>query len=382
VVLDTSGSMSGEKLDLAKTAVEQLLEGMSPDDEVALVRYADDATVLQPLDRVGRVRHAVVEQLRGLQAAGGTNIPPALNRGLATVREATAGRVTRLVLVSDGLDSTRDQSVSLARGALREQVTTSAIGIGLDFDESYMSAVSNAGRGNFAFVESSISLGSFLRRELNETARTVVTAAEAHLELPPELRFVRAMGAEVSHSNGHVGLHVGAMFAGDERRVVVELASAAPPDDVLPIRSTVQWTHVGGAQSRAELAPLLVTSVRSRQEAESSRVPGTFASCLSAATSMDQLAVAEAYRRGDAEEAVRRTAEAVRALRATASSAPRELAATLEQQADAYDARQQGFQAAPPASPSGRALAKEAFAADAANLSRQMWEAPMKGKGE
>src|SRR5258708_227264 len=53
VVLDTSGSMAGEKLDQAKTSVIQLIRDMRDDDEIALVRYSSDAELIQPLARAG-----------------------------------------------------------------------------------------------------------------------------------------------------------------------------------------------------------------------------------------------------------------------------------------------------------------------------------------
>ena len=53
VVLDTSGSMSGEKIQEARRSVLRLLADMHDDDEVAVVRYSDASELVQPLARVG-----------------------------------------------------------------------------------------------------------------------------------------------------------------------------------------------------------------------------------------------------------------------------------------------------------------------------------------
>ena len=232
IVFDTSGSMSGDKIETSKRSVVSLLRQMRADDEVAFVRYDDHSEVLQPLARVGDVREELTRRVQSLEAGGGTNIPPALERGLSAVSDASGGRVRRVVLVSDGLDSTRDQAERLARSALDRRVTISALGIGLDFDESYMSAVANAGRGNFGFVRDGTALASFLHKELEETASTVVEDARATLTLPRGMRFVQAIGAETRHADdGEVELALGSLFAGDERRIIVELSTDAvwPP---------------------------------------------------------------------------------------------------------------------------------------------------------
>ena len=59
VVLDTSGSMGGEKIEQAKQAVVRLirdLRDLRDDDERAFLRYSTDSEIAQPLARAGAVR--------------------------------------------------------------------------------------------------------------------------------------------------------------------------------------------------------------------------------------------------------------------------------------------------------------------------------------
>ena len=51
VVLDTSGSMSGEKIAQAKSAVLRLISTMRDDDQIAFIRYSDTHDIVQPLAR-------------------------------------------------------------------------------------------------------------------------------------------------------------------------------------------------------------------------------------------------------------------------------------------------------------------------------------------
>jgi len=93
VVLDTSGSMSGDKIEEAKSAVMQLVKDMRDDDQIAIVRYSDDATIIQHLARVGDVRNDVLAHIRQIEAGGGTAIPLGLSSGLNALGLVGALRV-------------------------------------------------------------------------------------------------------------------------------------------------------------------------------------------------------------------------------------------------------------------------------------------------
>jgi Ca-activated chloride channel family protein len=370
VVLDTSGSMDGDKIREARQSVLRLIDEMRDDDEIALVRYDSHPELLQPMARVGDVRHRLRDRVLSLRADGGTNIPSALSEGLDALRVASSGRVKRLVLVSDGLDSTRGQAESLARNSTDRGVTVSSLGIGLDFDESYMAAVARAGRGNFGFVENGAALASFLERELTETARTRVERASARLRLPRGLRFVQAVGADAKHLGDGLVLRMGSLHGGDERRVVIELMADAPLGEALSFDTTVAWDEVGGENVSLSLEPLGVQTTDDARLVQSSRDARVYASCISAFASRRQLEAAEAYRKGDTERARQITADNMRELEDAAAAAPAEAAASLEDQRRHYAKSKSEFERTPPSSAAGRAAAKRAAETDNANLAR------------
>jgi Ca-activated chloride channel homolog len=198
---------------------------MRDDDEVAFVRYSDRAELVQPLARVGDIRESLILRVNSLQAGGGTAIPLGLATALEAISGEHAGRVRRVVLVSDGLDSSRVQSERLASSSFERGITISSMGIGLDFDETYMGGVARAGHGNFGFVNDGPALAQFLERELKETAATTVEGATVRVMLPEGVRFVHATGADARSDTAGVELKVGSMFAGEERRVLLELST-------------------------------------------------------------------------------------------------------------------------------------------------------------
>ncbi len=371
IVIDTSGSMSGEKIESAKRSVISFLRQMRDDDEVAVVRYDHAHEVLQPLARVGAIRSSLIDKVSTLQAGGGTNIPPALSQGLSLLSDSGARRVRRVVLVSDGLDSGRDRASQIAQSASDSRTTVSALGIGLDFDEGYMSAVAGSGRGNFGFVQDAGTLARFLERELKETANTVIESARASVELPAGARFVRAVGARGSVSGNTLELDVGSLFAGDERRVVVELAFDAEHGESMPLRADVSWQRVGGDRVNSRLAALTVTGERDGEAVLASRDGSIYASALSATASLRQIAAAEAYARGDRDQADDLLKQNEQSLQVAAAAAPEAERAAIGRQLDEVSDARSKFNRFAPGSPAAKAAGKSSAAKNAENLSRK-----------
>jgi Ca-activated chloride channel family protein len=372
VVLDTSGSMEGEKIDRAKDSVLGLLRDMRDTDEVALVRYSSGAELVQPLARLGDVRDNLSTRVRRLDAGGGTNIPSGLSMGLRALSEAETGRVRRVVLVSDGLDSSRAQSERLASDSAERGITVSSMGIGLDFDESYMSSIARDGHGNFAFVNDGAALATFLTRELHEASATTVENATVRIALPRGMRFVRATGAAAQAEGDSVVLKMGSLFAGDERRSVVELAASLAANDGVHLTSDASWHRVGGEYAEVHVPELSLVATLDAAEVRRGEDGAVLASATSVLASRRELEAAEAYAHGDQARAQSLIQQNIRALSSAAAAAPPKAAATLQDQAKAYDRHMKAFAAAP-ASDDGKRAAKAAAATESSNFDRSAY---------
>lgn len=369
VVLDTSGSMSGDKIEDARRSVLDLIQNMRDDDEIAFVRYSDTSELVQPLARVGDVRTSLTRRIRQLNADGGTNIPAGLQKGLSALDGAREGRVKRIVLVSDGLDGTRAQAENLARRSFSSGITVSSLGIGLDFDESYMGSLARNGHGNFAFVNEKESVAAFLKHELDETATTTIENAKVTLALGNAVRFVSATGADATRNDdGSVTLTIGSMFAGDERRVIVELDVSGASD----VTGSAKWTRVGAGNVVAH-APTLSMQTGTLAEVEAGRDGAVFASAVSVISSKRQVEAAAAYAAGDSAKAARIVTDNEEALGAAIQAAPAGIATALSAQQKEYGQQKSGFLRVSPKSDEGRAAAKTSTAKEMKNLDRKAW---------
>ena len=127
IVLDTSGSMAGDKIERARASIERFLDQLDdPDDELFLYGFASDVRLIQDWTNN---RDAVNAGLRRVDAVGGTAMYDAV---IQAVRKARDGRNRKkaVVLISDGNDTSSRRGLRDVRRVVREtEVLVYAIGI-------------------------------------------------------------------------------------------------------------------------------------------------------------------------------------------------------------------------------------------------------------
>jgi Ca-activated chloride channel family protein len=362
ITLDTSGSMQGEKIAQARSSISRLLRDMKDDDEVAFVRYSDRAELVQPLARVGSIREDLIARVNALQAGGGTAIPLGLQTALSAIAGEHGGRVRRVVLVSDGLDSSRAESERLASSSFERGITVSSMGIGLDFDESYMGGVARAGHGNFGFVNDGPALALFLEKELKETAGTTVEGATVRVVLPEGVRFVRATGADARADGAGVDLKVGSLFAGEERRVLLELQTTLSDGAAAAVSGYASWQRVGAGAGTANIPALQLVAVNDPARVDRSKDGTVLARAASVTASERELEAAKAFAEGDKVRADALIQENIADLAVAQAAAPAPVASALAAQSSSYESTRKTFSSVAPSSTAGKFHAKAAAA--------------------
>jgi len=255
-VLDRSGSMQGGKLDLAKEGVDLAVARLQDADRAALVVYDDEVDVVQPLAAATpRLKAGLRLALHGVDPGGSTYLSGGWVAGCHQLAEATpvasadstATRIRRVILLTDGLANVGilDPGV-LARhaGELRRRgIATTTVGVGQDFDEGLLSAMAEAGGGNFQYVADPEELRAFFAHELQELFSVAVSGLAVTLVLPPDLdaELVSAFPADARGNSLEIA--IGDLPAGDEIDLVFTVrAGSGNAGDLLPVGVTACWT--------------------------------------------------------------------------------------------------------------------------------------------
>lgn len=228
LVIDRSGSMSGERLAAAKKGAEVALERLGSDDIVSLVAYNHGVDVLQEAGRFGSQRQALEKAIKNLEASGTTALYAGVKEGGEQVKAFRSDvKVNRVVLLSDGLANVGPSSpaelAELGRALAGKGITVSTIGLGLEYNEDLMQRLAAASDGNHAFVERPSDLAEIFDREFGDALSIAARDITITIECKSGFKPMRVLGREAEISGDKVVLKLNQLQADNERYVVVEL---------------------------------------------------------------------------------------------------------------------------------------------------------------
>jgi Ca-activated chloride channel family protein len=229
VVLDRSGSMQGQPLSDALASVRELIGRLAPDDRFALVAYESGVQVAVPLaEASAQNRERWLATVAGIGVGGGTNMASGLDVAHSIVAGARQpGRMSRVILLSDGHANEGDASFDGLRAraarAVADEYVLSSVGVGQGFDEALMTALADAGTGNFYYVRDGAELGEVFAGEFDSARETVASALRVEIELASGVELREAAGYPIEQRGRTASFRPGNLFAGQERRIWLSL---------------------------------------------------------------------------------------------------------------------------------------------------------------
>ncbi len=238
LVIDRSGSMAGDKIDDARRAAERFVQGMVDGDMLSIVTYGSDVTVDLPFATLdGATQARALGIVRRIEEGGGTNIDGGMLAAKSQLAAAnTAGKVMRVVLISDGRPTEGDRRTSTLSGhsqALRSQgVTVSTVGLGLDYNEDLMEQMAVDGGGRYHYMKTGAQMAQILDAELQHGRNVVAGNVKLHLPraLAAGLRVAGAPGQKDLGNGDKLVVDVGDLAAGEERHVLVKIEAGSADD--------------------------------------------------------------------------------------------------------------------------------------------------------
>jgi len=203
LVLDRSGSMSGHKIEICKSAAIATAELLSRRDYIAVVAFDSAARWIVPITRASS-QSTIASQIATINSGGGTNIRPGMLAGYEALRSVRA-KVKHMIVLSDG-QTTGAGYPALAAQMRAESITISTVGIGAGADLPLLQSIAVSGGGQFyATVDASaipriftrdaqVHMGRLIREEAfvpKQVERHPMLKGWAGEKAPPLLGYVK-----------------------------------------------------------------------------------------------------------------------------------------------------------------------------------------------
>jgi Ca-activated chloride channel family protein len=153
MLLDVSGSMSGNKIAGMREAASQFVGQMGDEDYLTVITFSHELNLVVKYQQVGENRDKIQQAIQGLIAEGDTALYDAIGTGAEFIAQTGTSQTTNaLVVLTDGLDTfsyrySYDQA--LVDAAAANDTTVFAIAYGNDADETLLRTLAESAYGNY-----------------------------------------------------------------------------------------------------------------------------------------------------------------------------------------------------------------------------------------
>ena len=169
LIIDKSGSMSGDKIELAKEASIATVELLNERDYVSVIAFDGDPYSVVDLQSAGN-QIGIVQTISQIQAGGGTSIHPALVMAQESMFSVPA-TFKHVILLTDGHSQPGDFAGTIDRMA-GESITVSTVAVGDGADGQLLEDIARWGKGRYYFTSDAYDIPQIFTKETMNASKS------------------------------------------------------------------------------------------------------------------------------------------------------------------------------------------------------------------
>ncbi len=231
LVLDRSGSMSGNAMKFAKDAAKFVVKQLSSEDYLSIVNYDDIVEVTSPSQQV-KNKELLIEKIDKITSRNMTNLSGGTLEGYKQVAGTKKSNyVNRVLLLTDGLANTGItnpiQLNKIASGKFQEEgIALSTFGLGSEYDEDLLTQMAESGRGNYYYIDKADRIPEIFAKELEGLLNVVAQNTAVTIELPSGVKCEKVYGYPHIEENGKITVALNDIFTKEDKVFLLKVKIA------------------------------------------------------------------------------------------------------------------------------------------------------------
>jgi Ca-activated chloride channel family protein len=244
IVIDRSGSMEmGNKMEYAQKAASVAVEALLPTDRVSITIFDDHAITIFP-NGFPINKPAILASIAQIVPRGGTDLFRGYSEGgKQTEANLVPDGLNRILLVSDGRANVGvvdpNTLAQEAQGLASRGVSTTTLGVGIDYNEDLLEAMARSGEGNYYYIQSPVQLIDMFQTELQGLMSTVGDKVTLGLEPAAGVTVSEVLNDYPVTSNGR--LQLSNLVIGMPLQTVIRLTIPAQSEAISPLAIHLAW---------------------------------------------------------------------------------------------------------------------------------------------
>lgn len=186
LVIDKSGSMQGEPIEMAKSAARAAVELLGRRDQIAVLAFDGDTYVISEMQTATN-NMKISDEISRIEAGGGTTMYPAMEMSFEMLM-TTSAKLKHVILLTDGVSSAGDFE-GMAQQMASAKITVSAVAVGDGADTELLEQIARVGKGRYYLTNDPAQVPQIFAKE------TVTASKSAIDEQPFVPQVIRATHA-------------------------------------------------------------------------------------------------------------------------------------------------------------------------------------------
>jgi Ca-activated chloride channel family protein len=279
LVLDVSGSMYEEdgtgrsRLQRVQEAALAAIQKLRPDDTLAVIAFAHNAQVVLPATSLTE-RAKIEEIIDRIDMydvdPGGTCMDQGIELGMTEVEKSkSAGRLSQIVVLTDGETSGEQRCRQLAQQAADKQIHFTVMGIGTEWNASLLKDLARLAEGKWYYIDvnQAYETQRIFLEEFEHLASAAFTNVEMHLWPVKDVRVkrVRQVVPEIKElpltepEERHLAVSIGTLERDKTSRYILDLSLPRRPDgNYVIVQMEVRYDLANGRPESTGKVPLQI----------------------------------------------------------------------------------------------------------------------------
>ena len=235
LVLDTSTSMNGARLDAVKDTAIKLANGLSGQDILSVVSFNDRAEVIIPAAR-GQNMTMINARISMLGTRGGTEILQGLQMGMNEInRNINPSFLNHIILITDGRTYGDEAgSLQLANQAAERGISISGLGIGSEWNDEFLDDLATRTGGTSVYASQPKNIKNLLEKKFGQINSTYANNLRLEFKIPEniEMRYAFRLAPDANALGIEKKLHLGNIPLGGSLQVLIEFMIHQIPENI------------------------------------------------------------------------------------------------------------------------------------------------------
>jgi Mg-chelatase subunit ChlD len=171
LVIDKSGSMGGQKIELAKDAAKGAVELLGPNDKIGVIAFEGETYWVCDVQPAAN-KSTVMDKISSIEAGGGTVMAPAMEAAFEALQGTTA-KLKHVIILTDGISAPGDFE-GITTNMANAKITVTTVGVGEDADKKLLEEIARLGNGRFYYTDDPSTVPQIFAKETVAASKSAI----------------------------------------------------------------------------------------------------------------------------------------------------------------------------------------------------------------